>query len=184
VASVAFLRDAASVDNPGASGEPLAIRGDRMIYYRTINRAVPCALVALLVVSCSSTSHYAQLSAQSAAERIQKAVPQVTRLIPLTEGNDGNHLLGQPNGYSAASVLVDSRARCPNDGPGVDCGATVEQWPDRWAAQRRADYIQQVDRPMPIVGQEWTTVRQNLLLRVTGKLKLSDAQSYQAAFTQ
>jgi serine/threonine protein kinase, bacterial len=163
-----------------------------MIHYRTINRPIvtQCkrgllsALVALPVVSCSCTSHYAQLSAQSAAERSQKAVPQVTRLIPLTEGNDGNHLLGQPNGYSAASVLVDSRARCPNDGPGVDCGATIEQWPDRWAAQRRADYIQQVDRPMPIVGQEWTTVRQNLLLRVTGKLKLSDAQSYQAAFTQ
>jgi serine/threonine-protein kinase len=108
----------------------------------------------------------------------------VTRLIPLTEDNDGNHLLGQPNGYSAATVLVDSRAHCPSDGPGVDCGATIEQWPDRWAAQRRADYIQQVDRSMPTVGQEWTTVKQNLLLRVTGKLKPSEAQSYQAPFTQ
>jgi hypothetical protein len=163
-----------------------------MIHYRTIDspivtqgkRTLLGALVALLVVSCSSTSHYAQLSAQPAAERVQKAVPQVTRLIPLTQGNDGNHLLGQPNGYSAATVLVDSRARCPNDGPGVDCGATIEQWPDRWAAQRRADYIQQVNRPLPIAGQEWTTVRQNLLLRVTGKLTLSEAQSYQTAFTQ
>jgi serine/threonine protein kinase, bacterial len=163
-----------------------------MIHYRTTDstkvtqcaRAALYALVALPVVSCSSTSHYAQLSAQPAAERIQKAVSQVTRLIPLTEGNDGNHLLGQPNGYSAATVLVDSRARCPNDGPGVDCGATIEQWSDRWAAQRRADYIQQLDRPLPIAGQEWTTVKQNLLLRVTGKLKLSEAQSYQAAFTQ
>jgi serine/threonine-protein kinase len=162
-----------------------------MIHYRTVDspivrqcaRAALYAPVTVLVVSCSSTSHYAQLSAQPAAERIQKAVPQVTRLIPLSEGNDSNHLLGQPNGYSAATVLVDSRAGCPNDGPGVDCGATIEQWPDRWAAQRRADFIQQMDRPMPIVGQEWTTVKQNLLLRVTGKLKLSEAQGYQAAFT-
>jgi serine/threonine protein kinase, bacterial len=161
-----------------------------MIHYRTIDspivtrceRAVLSALVALPVVSC--TSHYPQLSAQSAAEHIQKAVPQVTRLIPLTKDNDANHLVGQPNGYSAATVLVDSRARCPSDGPGVDCGATIEQWPDRWAAQRRADYIQEVDRSMPIAGQEWTTVKQNLLLRVTGKLKPSEAQSYQAAFTQ
>jgi hypothetical protein len=162
-----------------------------MIHYRTADspiveqseRAVLCALIALLVVSCAS-QHYAQLSAQSAAERIQKAVPKVTRLIPLTEDNDGNHLLGRPDGYSAATVLVDSRARCPSDGPGVECGATVEQWPDRWAAQRRADYILQVDRSMPIAGQEWTTVKQNLLLRVTGKLKPSDAQTYQSAFTQ
>lgn len=118
-----------------------------MIRYRAIDgpivtrceKSVLCALAALLVVSC--TNHYPQLSAQSAAERVQKAVPQVTRLLPLTEDNDGNDLLGRPDGYSAATVLVDSRARCPSDGHGVDCGATIEQWPDRWAAQRRADYI-------------------------------------------
>jgi serine/threonine protein kinase, bacterial len=125
------------------------------------------------------------LSAQSAAETIRGAIPQITDLIPLTEDNDDNHLISRPNGYAAATVIVDSRVDgCSTADPGVDCGATVEQWPDQAAAQRRADYIQKVQAAAPILGSEWDTVNGNLLLRVTGKLKPSDAEAYQAAFAQ
>jgi serine/threonine-protein kinase len=83
-----------------------------------------------------------------------------------------------PRALSAVSEVECSRVT-----PGVDCGATVEQWPDEDAARKRADYIQTVHESAPTLGQEWTTVRGNLLLRVTGLLKPSSANSYESAFT-
>lgn len=125
-------------------------------------------------------------TAQTAAEAIQAAIPEVTTLIALTEDNDTNNLIGRPNGYVAATVLVDSRISnvnpCSIADAGVDCGATVEQWPDENAAQKRAEYIQQVRATVPLVGQEWTTVKDSLVLRVTGELKPSDAEAYKTAF--
>jgi hypothetical protein len=123
-------------------------------------------------------------TAQSAAESIRAAIPQVTELIEITEDNDPNNLIGRPNGYVAASVLVDSRLpRCTSTNLGDDCGAIIEQWPDQAAAQRRDDYVQSILRTMPMVGQQWTAVKGNLLLRVTGQLKPSAAEAYKAAFT-
>lgn len=123
-------------------------------------------------------------TAQQAAEGIKAAVPDVNSLIALTENNDTNNLIGRVNGYAAATVLVDSRIEgCETAKPGVDCGATVEQWPDQPAAQRRADYIKSVLSSAPALGSEYDTVKGNLLLRVSGKLKPSAAQAYQAAFT-
>jgi len=123
-------------------------------------------------------------TAQSAAEAIKAAVPEITRLIPLTETNDSNNLLGRPGGYTAAVVLVDPRSAglCDLAKPGADCGATVEQWPDQESAQRRADYLGQIRTTMPMLGTEWTIIKDNLLLRVTGDLTPSVEKSYEAAF--
>jgi hypothetical protein len=124
-------------------------------------------------------------TAQSAAEAIRAAVPEVTSLIAITEDNDANNMIGRPNGYVAATVLVDSRITvgCEIGKPGVDCGARVEQWPDQAAAQKRADYIKTLQSSTQMLGTEYQTVKGNLLLRVSGKLEPSAAQVYQAAFT-
>ena len=122
------------------------------------------------------------VSARTAAEAIKAAVPEITGITDLNQENDANHLLGRPHGYVAATVLVDSRAACL-DGPGVDCGAVIEQFPDQAAAQRRADYIQQVTAAMPIAGSEWSIVKGDLLLRVSGKLTPEQEKAYAAAFT-
>lgn len=123
--------------------------------------------------------------APDAAEAIKQAIPEITQLIPLTELNDDNNLIGRPNGYTAAVVLVDSRSKglCDLARPGMVCGATVEQWPDAEAAQRRADYIQGIRNAAPALGSEWTTRNGNLLLRVSGELPPSAAKAYEAAFT-
>jgi hypothetical protein len=83
---------------------------------------------------------------------------------------------------AAVTVIVDSRVECSTVKPGVDCGATVEQWPDESAAQKRSDYIQTKLASVPMLSKEWTTVKGNLLLRVTGELKPSAAKDYEAAF--
>lgn len=122
------------------------------------------------------------VTAQSVAESIRATIPQVTELIEITEDNDPNNLMGRPNGYVEATVLVDSRLPKCNT-LGADCGAMIEQWPDQAAAQSRADYIQAMRREMPMLGQEWDTVKGDLLLRVTGALKPSEAKAYESAFT-
>ncbi|BBX27428.1 hypothetical protein MALV_25530 [Mycolicibacterium alvei] len=121
-------------------------------------------------------------NAHAAAAAIQAAVPQVTSIVDLNEDTDANHLLGRPNGYSAATVLIDSRADCDTGSPGASCGATIEQWPDETAARRRSDYLQQIHSSVPILGTEWTTVKGGLLLRVSGDLPASAAKVYEAAF--
>lgn len=122
--------------------------------------------------------------AASAAYRLQVAIRETTRVIEIAEGNDGNNLIGRPNGYTAAYVIEDSRVRCPEPPApvGVDCGAMIEEWPDEESARRRSDYIQKVREDVPMLGQEYDTVRGTLLLRVSGALKPSTAEAYSRVF--
>jgi serine/threonine-protein kinase len=124
-------------------------------------------------------------TAQDAAEAIKAAIPEITQLVALTEATDDNNLLGRPNGYIAAVVLIDPRSKgfCEPARPGADCGATVEQWPDQAAAQARSDYLQTMQAAAPILGSEWNTVNGKLLLRVSGALTPSTAKNYEKAFT-
>ena len=123
-------------------------------------------------------------SARRAAEAIRAAIPEITELVPLTEQNDTNNLLGRANGYSAAVVLVDSRtsAACSTSRPGVDCGATIEQWPDAAAAQKRAEHVEKMRGALPGLGPQYSTVKGGLLLQVAPTLEPSIADAYQAAF--
>ena len=50
-----------------------------------------------------------QMTAQTAAERIKAAIPEVT-LITITGDNDANNMIGRTSGYVAATVIVDPRA--------------------------------------------------------------------------
>lgn len=121
-------------------------------------------------------------TAQSAARVLMSEVPEITEVLALDENNDPNDLIGRPNGYAAATVLFDSRVSCAGDEPGVDCGATIEEWSSAKGAQERSDYIQSLQSGTSIIGSEWSTVRDNLLLRVTGELNPSDAETYAEIF--
>jgi hypothetical protein len=167
--------------------------------------AVACGSNHSISISTSSSSSSSDIhggpatqvrsapTAQSAAETIKAAIPEVAEIIAITENNDANNMIGRSNGYVAATVIVDSRvgARaggldegCSMDKPGIVCGAGVEQWPDAAATQTRATYLKTIMTSMPMLGTEYQTVKGNLLLRVSGKLKPSEAQAYQAVFTR
>jgi serine/threonine-protein kinase len=137
------------------------------------------------IATTAATVQSSPATAQSAAEAIRAAVPEVSNLIAITEHNDANNLIGRVNGYVAATVLVDSRITegCEIAKPGIACGAGVEQWPDEAAARKRADYVKTVLSSAPVLGSEYQTVKGNLLLRMSGKLQPSVAKVYQTAFT-
>jgi len=114
------------------------------------------------------------------AEQISSKVSSVIEVIPLTEDTDTNNLLGKPNGYSAAVVLVDvGGTDCA--APGVDCGATVEEWPDAESVQRRVGYIQSIAGDVTSLGSEYNYPVGNLLVRVSGDLHPSQAALYEQA---
>lgn len=119
-----------------------------------------------------------EVSAESVAALIAAAVDVTT--VPITEDNDPNDLLGRPNGYVAATVIKDSRLADCGDDLGVDCGATVEEWPDAEAAKVRADFIAALQKDSPILGSEYHYLNGPVLVRVSGELKPSEAKEYEA----
>jgi hypothetical protein len=120
-----------------------------------------------------------EVSAESVAALIAAAIDVTT--VTITENNDPNNLFGRPNGYLAATVIKDSRVPDCGDDLGVICGATVEEWPDAEAAMARADYIATLQKDSPILGSEYHYLTGPILLRVSGELKPSEAQEYEAA---
>lgn len=144
-----------------------------------------CAALVLLAGCGGSSDDSADSSnptAESAALVLQSQIPDVAELVKLDEDNDPNDLIGRPNGYTAATVIFDSRVSCEGDEPGVDCGATIEEWSSQEDAEKRSDYIQDLQSGSSFLGSEWNTVRDNLLLRVTGNMSPSDAEAYADVF--
>ncbi len=119
-----------------------------------------------------------EVSAESVTALITAAIDVTT--VPITEDNDPNNLLGRPNGYVAATVIKDSRLADCGDDIGVDCGATVEEWPDAEAAKTRADYIAALQKDSPMLGSEYHYLDGPVLIRVSGELKPSEAKEYEA----
>jgi hypothetical protein len=119
-------------------------------------------------------------TAASVADTIQGVIPDL-EATTITEDNDPNDLLGRPNGYVAAVVLEDPRLEGCGAGLGVDCGATIEEWPVADAAQQRAEYIATLQEEAPILGSEYHYLDGAVLVRVSGELKPSEAEEYEAA---
>lgn len=120
------------------------------------------------------------VTAASVGERIHSAVGG-SQMVEITEDNDPNELLGRPNGYVAAVVLKDPRIDDCGSDLGVDCGATIEEWPDAKAAKKRADYISDLQEDSPMLGSEYHYLDGPVLVRVSGDLKPSEAEEYEAA---
>ncbi|GEE01955.1 hypothetical protein nbrc107696_24010 [Gordonia spumicola] len=141
----------------------------------------PTSTVAAASQTTTSTSESTTID--SVVADLRSAVPQISKVIVITEDNDPNNLVGRPNGYVAATVIEDSRVKCSEGQKiGVSCGAMVEEWADTASAQRRSDQIQEYKRSMPILGQEYNHVEGPFLLRVSGDLKPSQAKKYETAF--
>lgn len=104
----------------------------------------------------------------------------MTKVVTITENNDPNNLMGRPNGYVSAAVLYDKSVSCTQ--VGTDCGAMIEVWPDEAAAQARSKYIQESIKSMPMLGQEYHSIKGSALLRVDGNVKPSIASTYSGTF--
>lgn len=123
----------------------------------------------------------AYANATEVAEALAAEIPSVTEVTEITEDNDPNDLIGRPTGYVSAAVLTDEDGDTSGD-LGSSYGATIEEWPDAEAAQARADYIQSILEGSPMLGSEYDFVEGGFLLRLSGELKPSVAETYEDAF--
>lgn len=132
----------------------------------------------LLLSACGGGSTQ---SATSVADDLKVEISAITESVEITEENDPNDLIGRPGGYTESVVLHDSRVACDDD-VSVGCGAKVEVFDDSDAAADRADYIQSILEGNAALGTEYHYVDGPVLLRVSGELKPSAAEEYEAAF--
>jgi hypothetical protein len=112
---------------------------------------------------------------------MKSAIPQVLQVVP-----DELTLM---IAATAVVVLIDSRLpSCNLSAPDIDCGASLEQYPDKGGAMAR---MQQMERdydpsvPGHIVGRNDTYVAsQNFVLRISGNLPADAVTQYRQAFSQ
>jgi hypothetical protein len=141
------------------------------------------AMAGLLLAGCGSSGSSSSPSADAhtLAVKVKAGVSSVAKTQDLTEKTDGNKLLGRPGGFTSSTVLFDTNGHCV-DGPGVDCGGSIEVFASHDEAKKRAAYIQSLTGADSPLGSEYDYVDGNAVLRVSGDLPPSVAKKYEAAF--
>lgn len=123
-------------------------------------------------------------NATEIGEAIKAEIPEISTVTTITEDNDPNDKIGRPGGYVDGAVMFDSRAEPFDEEPGVDQGAFLEVWPDEDAATERSEFIQGALKEADgVLGSEYHYQHEGFLLRVTGVIKPSEAEAYEAVFT-
>lgn len=123
-----------------------------------------------------ATRHTRPTNASAVGRAVAAREPSVRKVLTITKKNDPNKLLGRSNGYTSAAVLYDRRVSC-SDGPGADCGATIEQFASAAKASARKHYIQSILKAAPVLGKEYDSVSGRYLIRVSGDLTRTEANA-------
>jgi hypothetical protein len=113
----------------------------------------------------------------------QQGLP-VTLTVTYTADNDPNKLLGRPNGYTSKASFTDQRIDASKvagakEGD-VGLGGRVEVFEDAGQAEQRADYIQEIGKKLPMLG-EYDYVVGPVVVRVSKELTPTDAKPYEGA---
>lgn len=135
-----------------------------------------------VVPTATGQSQKVSFDVEAAAAELVAGVESAEQVFRITEDNDPNDLVNRPNGYSDGAVIADASQQCSAGDLGVHCGATIEVWPGHNGALRRAEYIQVALLEAPSLGSEWHYIKDDALLRVSGKLKPSVASQYGSVF--
>ena len=123
-------------------------------------------------------------SAIDLAYGLKSAVPSIAKTVQITEDNDPNDKIGRPGGYVDAAVMYDSRVDpCNRENFGVECGASIEIWPNAADAKDRSEFIQTTLKGANgVLGSEYHFLKGPTLLRVWGDMKPSIAKAYESAW--
>ncbi|PMR62150.1 hypothetical protein C1A38_05295 [Verrucosispora sp. ts21] len=125
----------------------------------------------------------APLDAQAVLTRLTAAKVGLTGGAVQTEDTDPNDLLGRPNGYLSRASADMPGGDPEGDKYTIDRGMVIEVFPTAADADRRAQFIQDALKNMPILGTEYhyRAGGGTVLVRVSGKVKPSVAKKAEAA---
>lgn len=126
----------------------------------------------------------APLDASGELAKLKAAGLPIGESSVVTAANDGNHLLGRPNGYTSKVYWTDTRVdqskvMAP---PGVDVGrgGSIESYPDTAGAKARKDYLVAVTKGLP-AATEYDYLAGTSVIRVSALLTPDQAKQYEAA---
>jgi hypothetical protein len=121
------------------------------------------------------------MTALEVGKKLKASGLPVTNLAAQDENTDPNNLLGRPTGYISRASFDLAAGDETGEKYDIDRGGVVEVWPTAAAAKKRADYIQGALADNPILGSEWHYANGAVLVRITGKVKPSEAKRFKAA---
>ncbi|WP_328884725.1 hypothetical protein [Streptomyces sp. NBC_00299] len=123
------------------------------------------------------------LTAQQAAAKLGKSIPELKLVQVYTEANDPNHLLGRPGGYTSKAAFSDSRVSSADveglDKDALERGGSVEVFKTEDEAKSRAEYIETIAKSMPS-ATEYHYIVGGILIRVSKLLTPTQAKDYEA----
>lgn len=171
---------------------------------RRLTLLAPAALLVAVLAACSSNApskpapaaatptatsaspspSAPAMDAKTVVDRLQAAGLPVSNVVVQTEASDPNHLLGRPNGYTSRASFDLPGGNANAQAGDSDRGGAVEVWPDAAAAKARSAYIQGQLKANPMLGTEYDYINGGALLRITGLVVPSTAQTFQAALTK
>lgn len=127
------------------------------------------------------------LEAASLVKAITQQGLPVTLTVTYTADTDPNKLLGRPNGYTSKASFTDQRIDASKVAGGkegdVGLGGSVEVFEDSGQAEQRADYIQEIGKKLPLLG-EYDYVAGPVLLRVSKELTPQQAEAFETALNK
>jgi hypothetical protein len=100
-------------------------------------------------------------------------------IAEFNEDTDKNKLLGRPHQYTAKGVWRDPRTGEEGE-PDLGTGGTVEIFDSEADATTRFDYVEKITASSPLLT-EYHYRRGTVLVRVSSKLKPSQAKEYETA---
>lgn len=128
-----------------------------------LTRTLTAAVLGLAVLTACGSAPAGQdtASTMTAEQVVTELAGRVTTAKPgivFTAETDTNKLLGRPNGYASKASFTDNRVK--DDGSfmdtrdgAVDLGGSVEVFADEQAARARMNFIQEVAKGLPMVGE-------------------------------
>lgn len=121
--------------------------------------------------------------AKALVDKLAAAGIGATNVAVQDENTDPNDLLGRPNGYIGRASADLPGGDTTFDAGSIDRGLVIEVWPDKTGADTRSTYIQETLKGAAALGTEYhyRTADGLALVRVTGKVKPSDAQKIETA---
>jgi hypothetical protein len=117
-------------------------------------------------------------NAQQVVQAFQRRGIPIGQVQNLSAGDDPDHLLGVPGGYTSKSVFTDSRI-ANGAAPSVQAGGAVEFFPNQRDAQRRYAQLQAAQKGS--AQPEWLFHDGNVVLRLSPTLKTDQVSDYEIA---
>ncbi|MET8359809.1 hypothetical protein [Micromonospora sp. NPDC005171] len=145
--------------------------------------AAPPAPTAMSAAPAPARAPAEPLTAEQVLGKLSAAKIGLTSGAVQDEDTDPNNLLGRPNGYTSRASADMPGGDKNADKYDVGRGLAIEVFPTAEDADRRAKYIQDLMKNMPILGTEYHYRADSgrVLVRVSGKVKPTQAKKVEAA---